>query len=138
VQLGVHQATGCAFSCTAFRFGNNEIFQDRTDYDALLKNNVINTSSVMFDKSQISIEFESEYKSEDYVAWLNVAKQTPIQFINKVLVERCELEGLSADKLAMAFRRWQIYRNTEKLGFFKSLYYFFYYAVSGFIKHAKS
>lgn len=138
VQLGVHRATGCAFSCTAFRFGKNEIFQDRTDYDALLKNNVINTSSVMFDKSQISIQFESEYKSEDYVAWLGVAKKTQIQFINKVLVERREIEGLSANKFSMALRRWQIYRNTENLSIIKSLYYFSYYAISGFMKHAKS
>jgi len=138
VQLGVHEAAGCIFSCTAFRFGKNEIFQDRTDYDALLKNNIINTSSVMFDKSQINIEFESEYKSEDYIAWLNVAKKTQIQFINKVLVERRDIEGLSANKFGMAVRRWQIYRNTEGLSFFKSLYYFTYYAISGFIKHAKS
>lgn len=138
IQLGVHKATRCAFSCTAFRFGKNEIFQDRTDYDALLKNNVINTSSVMFDKSQVNIEFESEYKSEDYVAWLDVAKKTQIQFINKVLVERRELEGLSANKFAMAARRWQIYRNIEKLGFLRALYYFSCYAVSGLIKHAKS
>jgi teichuronic acid biosynthesis glycosyltransferase TuaG len=51
LQVAVHAATDCAFSCTAFKFGDTEIFQSKTDYISLLKNNVINTASVMFDRS---------------------------------------------------------------------------------------
>jgi teichuronic acid biosynthesis glycosyltransferase TuaG len=138
MQVAVHEATDCVFSCTAFKFGDTEIFQSKTDYISLLKNNVINTSSVMFDKSKIDLQFQSEYKSEDYVAWLQVSKKTRIQFINTLLVERCQIEGASANKLQMAQRRWAIYRRTEGLGFFAATYYFCHYTVSGAIKHYRS
>lgn len=138
MQWAVHAAINCGFSCTAFKFGDTEIYQSKTDYISLLKNNVINTSSVMFDKSMIDLSFESEYKSEDYVAWLQVSKKTKIQFINTVLVERCQIEGASANKLQMAQRRWEIYRQTEKLGFFAAMYYFCHYMVSGTLKHYRS
>ena len=138
MQVAVHAATNCGFSCTAFKFGDTEIYQSKTDYISLLKNNVINTSSVMFDKSKIDLRFQSEYKSEDYVAWLQVSKKTQIQFINTVLVERCQIEGASANKLQMARRRWEIYRQTEGLGFLAATYYFFHYMVSGTLKHYRS
>ncbi|MFT4531976.1 MAG: teichuronic acid biosynthesis glycosyltransferase TuaG [Thalassolituus oleivorans] len=44
MQVAVHAATDCVFSCTAFKFGDTEIYQSKTDYISLLKNNVINTS----------------------------------------------------------------------------------------------
>jgi teichuronic acid biosynthesis glycosyltransferase TuaG len=138
MQLAVHAATDCAFSCTGFKFGDTEIYKSKTDYSSLLKNNVINTSSVMFDISKIDLRFQSEYKSEDYVAWLQVSKKTQIQFINTVLVERCQIEGESANKLQMAQRRWEIYRKTEGLGFLSAAYYFCHYTVSGVLKHYRS
>ena len=138
VQVAVHSATDCAFSCTAFKFGDTAIYQSKTDYISLLKNNVINTSSVMFDKSKIDLRFQSEYKSEDYVAWLQVSKKAQIQFINTLLVERCQTEGASANKLQMARRRWEIYRRTEGLGLFAAAYYFCHYTVSGALKHYRS
>jgi teichuronic acid biosynthesis glycosyltransferase TuaG len=138
MQVAVHAATDCAFSCTAFKFGDTGVFQSKTDYISLLKNNVINTSSVMFDRSKIDLRFQSEYKSEDYVAWLQVSKKTQIQFINTLLVERCQIEGASANKLQMAKRRWEIYRRTEGLGFFTAAYYFCHYTVSGTLKHYRS
>jgi teichuronic acid biosynthesis glycosyltransferase TuaG len=138
MQVAVHAATDCVFSCTAFKFGDTEIYQSKTDYISLLKNNVINTSSVMFDRSKIDLIFQSEYKSEDYVAWLQVSKKTQIQFLNTLLVERCQIEGASANKLQMAQRRWQIYRRTEGLDFFTAAYYFCHYTVSGALKHYRS
>lgn len=134
VQLAIHQALKCAFTCTAFRVGKAEVFQDRTDYKSLLKNNVINTSTVMFDKSQLNIKFKSEYKSEDYIAWLQVAKQAKIQFINVLLAERKAGNGLSADKLAMARKRWAIYQD-EKLSLLAALYYMGHYIATGLIKY---
>ena len=138
IQVGVHNATDCSFSCTAFKFGGSKIYQSKTDYVSLLKNNVINTSSVMFDKSKVDLHFQSEYKSEDYVAWLQVSKQHQIQFINSVLVERHQLEGISANKLQMARRRWEIYRKTEQLGLLSAAYYFCHYVITGSLKHFRS
>ena len=135
MQVALHLATHCGFSCTAFKFGDSSVFVAKTDYVSLLKNNVINTSTVMFDKSQLSFRFESLYKSEDYLAWLQISKVTNIQSINTVLVERNQVEGLSANKLKMARRRWRIYRQSQDLGFFASVYYFCHYAFSGVLKH---
>jgi hypothetical protein len=92
----------------------------------------------MFDRSKIDLRFQSEYKREDYVAWLQVSKKTQIQFINTLLVERCQIEGASANKLQMAQRRWGIYRRTEGLGFFTAAHYYCHYTVTGALKHYRS
>jgi len=137
VQYNLHQQTGCAFSCTAFKFGDKVISDGETDYISLLKNNVINTSSVMFDYHQLDIMFSSEYKSEDYIQWLGVAKKTKIVFINQILVKRTVFDGLSSNKFEMAKKRWEIYRDIEKLGLYDSVYYFLNYAGSGLLKYLK-
>ncbi|NND81369.1 MAG: glycosyltransferase family 2 protein [Gammaproteobacteria bacterium] len=134
-QVFIHQQPECVFSCTGFLFRQRAIIPATVDYHSLLKHNQINTSSVMFDRRSVSIKFASSCKSEDYIAWLEIARSHRIHALQEVLVERCDEERLSQNKLGMAMQRWQIYREVEHLGWLESLYYFAHYAISGTLKH---
>ena len=137
VQVQKHISGQATISCTSFLYRGREVVPQRTGYVDLLKNNVVNTSTVMFDSSRIGIKFESSEKSEDYIAWLDVAKRTTIHQIKSVLVVRNDIEGISGNKLKMAQQRWKIYRQIEKLSLFDSAYYFLIYAFSGTRKHLR-
>jgi len=134
-QYDYHQQTKCAFSCTGFTFGARRIRKGKTDYASLLKNNVVNTSSIMIDLDQLDINFPKRSTSEDYLTWLRVSKQHRIHFINKVLVNRRVFDGISSNKLNMAKQRWRIYRQDESLSLLSSIYYFLHYTVSGLYKY---
>ncbi len=134
-QYDYHQETHCAFSCTGFTFGTQRIRKGKTDYASLLKNNVINTSSIMIDVDQININFPRRSTSEDYLTWLRIAKKHRIHFINKVLVNRRVFDGISSNKFNMAKQRWRIYRSDESLPLLSSIYYFLHYAASGLYKY---
>ncbi len=136
IQYQYHQSTRCAFSCTAFEFGNKTVrAKPIITYRDLLANNTVNTSSVMLDSQQVTIEFTNMDKSEDYQQWLSVAKQHNIHTINQSLVNRRAYGGVSSDKLAMIRQRWHIYRNVEKLSRKQALYYFAFYAFTGLKKY---
>lgn len=136
IQFEHHQRTQCAFSCTAFSMGNKTIkASSLITYQDLLANNVVNTSSVMFDAKQLHIQFQNLDKSEDYQQWLSVAKQHDIHFINQALVNRSAFGGASSDKLKMAKQRWRIYRQSEQLSLVTSAYYFVRYAITGIQKY---
>ena len=110
---------------------------EKVNYISLLKNNVINTSSVMYDRSKICVHFQSQYKSEDYSAWLAVVKLVEIHFIDDILLKRSVFTGLSANKFEMAFRRWCIYRKQEQLSVLKSSYFFLHYVWHGLFKYLR-
>ena len=89
----------------------------------------------MIDTSRINVVFSSDKKSEDYLIWLSIAKQGSIRFIDDVLTVRIDSNGVSANKLSMARRRWQIYREHEGLSLLQASYYFAFYTVTGLLKH---
>lgn len=135
VQLKEHERTGCLFSCIGFRYGGMKLTRAKTDYKSLLKNNVINTSSVMFDNSALGLSFQNTEKASDYIEWLSVSKKTDIRFIDKLLVTRRTNDGISSNKLKMARMRWRIYRQHERLSLPKAMFYTVCYALNGIVKN---
>lgn len=136
VQYHYHLKNKCAFSCTAYYFAGTIISgKQQSDYQDLLLDNVVNTSTVLIDTKQIAISFTSTEKSEDYLEWLRLVKRFPVHLIQSALAERNLVAGASSNKLQMAQRRWQIYRDIEKMNFCVSVYYFVRYAFSGVRKH---
>jgi len=43
--------------------------------------------------------------------------------------------SVSSNKLKAAQYQWKIYRDVEKLGLSRSLYYFIHYAINGVVKY---
>lgn len=78
-------------------------------------------------------------KREDYAFWLKIIKQTHYAFgLDQVLAQyRLHPDQNSRIKLHMAKETWNLYRDIERLSFFKTLYYFSNYAIRGVLRTYK-
>ena len=76
-------------------------------------------------------------RHEDYAAWLRILKRGhKAHGLNDLLaLYRTRQNSLSGNKLKAATWTWNILRNEEKLGLFKSLYCFTNYAFVNVFKH---
>lgn len=106
------------------------------NYKGLLKENIICCSSVLI-KSKILKEnqFNSKFFHEDFVLWLKLLK---IGFKAIGLQESLVIYkkgGRSANKIKASKNRWIIYRESEKLTLFLSIYYFVCYIINGVKKY---
>ncbi len=108
----------------------------------LLKFNPFATSSIMISKSLLdlnSIRFKEHLRRrQDYLFWYDaiLACREAIGLNEKLSCYRIfGGDSLSSDKKKMAVIQWGLYRDEFKLGFIKSAYYFFRYAIHGIRKY---
>lgn len=101
-------------------------------YRGLLKENIIVCSSVILRRDILpNNPFNGEYFHEDFVLWLSLLKNgCKAVGIDEALVTY-RLGGRSSNKQNAMKYRWKIYRQCEGFGFLKSLWYFYFYALSG-------
>jgi len=78
-------------------------------------------------------------KREDYAFWLKIIKQTQYAFgLDQVMAQyRLHPDQNSRIKLHMAKETWNLYRDIERLSFFKTIYYFSNYAIRGVLRTYK-
>lgn len=122
---------------------NNDIIKDNIvpesiTYSQLLKNCIIGCLTVMYDSQKLGkVYFPLIRKRQDFALWLKILKgvSVGVGIKRKLARYRIRRESLSSNKLKAARYNWILYRQVEKLGFFKSLYYFVNYATSGIKKH---
>lgn len=110
----------------------------RVTYNELLKSNIIGCLTAVYDAHKIGkIYMPNIRKRQDYALWLKILRKNIDGYgINKVLAKyRVRENSVSSNKLKAALYQWRIYRQIEKLGLFKSLYYFINYAYYGFKKY---
>jgi len=135
-QLNHHLSTKSAISCTGYFFGDAAILvPPRITRTLLLRNNVINTSTTMFDLEQIQPEFSSQRLAEDYSEWLKLTLTCEISGVQGLHVRRPLREGISGNKLEMAKMRWRVYREQAGLSLPRAFFYFLLYASSGLSKY---
>ncbi|WP_252247350.1 glycosyltransferase family 2 protein [Clostridium sp. ZBS4] len=106
------------------------------NYNNLLKENIICCSTVVLKKKLlVKYNFKSDYFHEDFVLWLQLLKDGfKAQGINESLV-LYRKGGRSSDKIKAFKNRWIVYRRSEKLNIFVSLYYIIFYAINGMKKY---
>lgn len=115
--------------------GRPYIVPEKTDYRALLYENVIGCSTAIFRRLSFGgLRMDGGYMHEDYVYWLDALK-TPVKAtgVRDVLV-KYRLAGRSSNKIQAARERWRIYRRAEGLGLFYSALCFIHYAARGAVK----
>lgn len=146
-QLNFMQQNGFAFTFTAYEHFKevkeniqNLVKLPRSlNYKQGLKGNQIGCLTVMLDRKQIqNIEF-SRQKHEDYILWLNILKQGITAYgLNEslALYRTGNSKSISSNKLQSALWTWKVYRDTQKLSIFKSMYYMWFYVVNGIKKHS--
>ena len=112
--------------------------QKAVNYDEVLKNTRIVTSSVIIDTEYIKKEnlLMPNENGEDTLLWWSIIEGGIIAYgINETLVKcRRHKDSLSANKFKFAIYRWKMYRNVKKFSIPKTLYYYIHYVVNSINK----
>jgi glycosyltransferase involved in cell wall biosynthesis len=137
---------------TAIVFSNHEKINEKSErknrvviapktasYQDLLKENIIRTSSGIYDTKKIGKIYFQKIGHEDFVFWLHILKQDFVAKNTNTVTTwyREQKKSLSGNKFQAAKWTWTIYRNAEKLGIVAALYYFSHYAVRAGLKYLK-
>ena len=96
------------------------------DYNDLLKSNDIGLSTVQINKSIISDDlFPSLKTKEDFAAWLKITKKriNAYNFSENLVIWNKVHDSLSSNFFQKIFDGFKVYRDYEKFGLFKSLYF---------------
>lgn len=109
------------------------------NYKKLLSHNVIIFSTSLTLKSAIGSTRFKKAGHEDWIFWLDLFKKPFDGYgIDEVLVQyRIRKGSVSSNKLKVIGFTWKILRESEKLGFFESAYYFAKYAFATVWKRLK-
>ena len=140
-QVGFMKEKDAAFSFTGYEFADERGHGLGTvvrvpgtiTYKEALRNTTIFTSTVMFDTDKLSKDdiYMPYVKSEDTATWWKVLKKTGKAYgIDESLTLYRRSQGtLSANKIEAIRRIWNLYRRTEHLNIFYSIYCFCHWAV---------
>lgn len=106
-------------------------------YDDMLKSSTIGTLTMVYNADELGKHYFKDIGHEDYVMKLELVKRTGYaRGITEPLAKyRIVSNSLSRNKLNAALWQWKIYRNIEKLPFYKAIYYFGWYTFKGFFKY---
>ena len=98
--------------------------------DMLKKKATLGCSTVMLRKEAFNdISMPLLRTGQDYATWLKLLKTTNAYPLTDVLTQyRILPNSISRNKIKKAKRQWQVYREIEKLSFFKSAICFCFYA----------
>lgn len=106
------------------------------DYVKMLKSNYIGNLTGIYDRAKVGTVGIPEIHHEDYAMWLAILKKGG-RAVNTNTVEglyRIRNSSVSSHKMSLLLWQWQVYRQLEHLSPLKSLYYYFHYAVRGYLK----
>jgi teichuronic acid biosynthesis glycosyltransferase TuaG len=119
---------------------HNYVIEAKTNltYKDYLKNTIIGCSTAIINRQIVGdFLFREDLRiRQDTKLWLTLLKKGYIAYgINTILVRyRLHQNSISNNKFNAALKVWNLYYNIEKLSFFKSIYYFSYYAYNAFKK----
>lgn len=108
----------------------------KRDYELLLKRCPGN-STVIYNCSKLGkIYIPNVRKRNDYVMWLSLIKKSNYMYeLDEVLsFYRIRNDSLSNKKSKLVKYQWHVYREIEKLSFFKSIYILSIYIVRGLLR----
>jgi len=108
------------------------------DYYDLLKTNSIGCLTAIYNAEVLGRVFMPIIsKRQDLGLWLKILKLLgQAQGITEPLASYRILDkSVSSNKIDSALYQWKIYRNIEKIGFFRSIFYFIHYAYYGWKKY---
>lgn len=130
-QLSFMEANGSVFSCTDYKkIDENSaplgivISAIDVDYEGLLKRCPGN-STVIYDAEKLGKYKVAPIRNrEDYLMWLNIIKKAKrLCGMHEALgSHRVGMKSLSSNKIRLVKYHWRIYRNIERLSFFKSVW----------------
>jgi glycosyltransferase involved in cell wall biosynthesis len=109
----------------------------RINYKQLLRTCSIGILTAMYDSKQLGKQYMPDlFSVEDYGLWLRITRKGyEAHGINeKLAMYRVRKHGISRNKIKKAKYQWRVYRDLEKISFFKSLFYMGFYSYYGYKK----
>ena len=107
------------------------------DYKAYMRNTIIGCSTVMVDTELVGPVVVPDFRtSEDAATWLDILKKgfKACAVEEPLTSYKIRENSASSNKLKAAADLWRVYRQNEKLPFFKAVYYFGCYAFNAIKK----
>lgn len=116
------------------------IVPERVDYKGLLKTCSISCLTAFFDRTKIGeVFFDESLHSmrDDFVFWLGILRKIDCAYGNPDVLASYRVFGTSTtgNKKRVMKPQFMVYYKVEKLGFFRSVYYFLHWAVNGYFKY---
>ena len=108
----------------------------KVNYKQLLRGNVIGCLTAVYDTTKVGKMYFMQHTHEDYILWLSILKKGFVA-VNTGTVEalyRVRRHSVSSNKWKVLSWQWDIYRNVEKVGLLKAIYYFAHYAYKAYKK----
>jgi len=105
--------------------------------DMLIKKATMGCCTVIVRKAAFSdLSMPLIRAGQDYALWLKLLKTGQQAIIYPKILSRYRIvsNSLSRNKIKKAYKIWQVYRNIERLNFFKALYVFSHYAARALFK----
>lgn len=143
-QIEFMQQNSVAFSYSAYQqideLGNliKDIHvPEKVSYHDILKSNSIGCLTAIYDTEYFGkVYMPLIRKRQDLGLWLKLLEMSDYAYgLQENLAQyRVHSNSISANKLSAAKYQWQLYREVLGFNFFKAAYYFFHYAIKGFIK----
>lgn len=131
-------------SCTSYyHYLNDKVIRSINinrkfiSYNSLLYTNSIYTSSVLVDRAITGDFYMPDYYYDDFVCWLKITKDFGdcVVVNDELMYYSLSENSVSSNKIKSAIKVYFIYRNFLKFNILKTIYYMFFYAIFGFLKH---
>lgn len=145
IQIKFMENNDLCLTCSSYFLideNNNKIGKFITkatiNYKMILKSCSVCCSTAIYDTEKIGkIYMYNILKRQDYVLWLTILKD--IQYTKSVIEPlvkyRILKSSVSSNKIKVAQYQWKVYREIEKLGLLKSIYYWLHYVCNGINKY---
>lgn len=106
-------------------------------YKQLLYGNVIGCLTAVYNAEALGKQkMPLIRKRQDMGLWLTLLSRCNKAYgLPDILAKYRTDSGMTQNKFNVAKYQWEFYRKVVNLGFFKSSWYFFWYAINGLIKH---
>ncbi|MNQ84116.1 putative teichuronic acid biosynthesis glycosyltransferase TuaG [compost metagenome] len=131
-----------------FTFSSYQMFSNEGDgkvvhapasvtYNELLYGNVIGCLTAVYNAEVLGRQkMPLIRKRQDMGLWLTLLSRCNKAYgLPDILAKYRTDSGMTQNKFNVAKYQWEFYRKVVNLGFFKSSWYFFWYAINGLIKH---
>jgi len=116
----------------------NFMTKETISYEGMLKTCSVGCLTAIYDAERLGkVYMPLIRKRQDYGLWLKLLKEIGFTkgMTESLATYRILENSVSSNKFKAAQYQWKIYREVEKLSFFKSVYYFVQYAYYGVIKY---
>lgn len=106
-------------------------------YKQMLKSCSVGCLTAIYDTQKLKKIYMEDVGHEDYTLWLKILKKidTTKGIVEPLATYRILENSVSSNKIKASQYQWKIYRDVEKLGLLKSIYYFIQYAYHGVMKY---